>query len=116
MLTPNAVAVSARVIGQNGDDMNSQFLRCLMLPELRAINQPATLITPNMPFKQGNRILINIQNRAYEATLAETLEKTRSFSQFQFVMSKSSIDDVVKKEKLEDPASDNDFDSVWQTL
>lgn len=116
MLTPNAIAVAARVIGQNGSSMDSQFLRCLMLPELRAINQPATLITPNLPFKQGSRILINIQNHSYEATLTHTLQQTRSFSQFQFVMSERSIDDVTKKAKQEAPASDNDFDSVWQTL
>lgn len=112
MLTPNAVAVAAKLVSNNGKNVESQFLRCLMLPEMRAINQPATLITPNLPFKQNSQILINIHDRFYQATLTNTLQRTKSFSQFEFSMANASQED----DQAGAGINENDFDSVWTSL
>jgi hypothetical protein len=111
MLTPNAVAVAAKLVSNDGKNVESQFLRCLMLPEMRTINQPATLITPNLPFRENSQILINIHDRFYQATLTNILQRTNSFSQFEFSMSEAS-----KQEEQDTGINENDFDSVWTSL
>lgn len=115
MLTPNAVAVAARIIGGNGSAPASEYMRCLMLPELRAINQPATLITPVLPFKQGSHIYLNICNREYEATLNQVREKTHGYIQFEFTMQEAAAAEAAKAAGP-DKGSEADFDSLWDSL
>lgn len=117
MLTPNAIAIAARLESYNSGDRGSEFIRCLMLPELRTIDQPATIITPALPFKLNSRIRIKLQDKQVLATLTRQLESTRSFSQFEF----SVLNDDIRDEPVttpEDKKDDTglDFDSVWPTL
>jgi len=118
MLTPNSVAVAARLDAGNGSEPSSDFLRCLMLPELRAIDQPATIITPAMPFRTGSQIRINLHDKSIIAVLTEQLEYTNSFSQFQFDV----VDENVQgsgtghDEQTTEMLSEEEFDSIWTTL
>jgi hypothetical protein len=115
MLTPNAIAVAARVTGSDGKTPSTEYMRCLMLPELRAINQPATLITPVLPFKQGSQICLYIGGRAHEAELTHVREKTRSFIQFEFAMKEitaTNQNEPVKNDDKDEP----DFDTLWSIL
>jgi len=114
MLTPNAIAVAARLESSNDSQPGSDYLRCLMLPELRTIEQPATIITPSMPFKAGSHIRINLQDHSILAVLSKQLECTRSFSQFEFTVLEEDVPD--KNNKEEGPINENDFDSIWSTL
>jgi len=116
MLTPNAVAVAARLESENESQAGSDYLRCLMLPELRTIEQPATIITPAMPFKPGSRIRINLQDRSIIATLSKQLECTRSFSQFEFNVVEENIPHDDDEANMEGPINENDFDSIWSSL
>jgi len=117
MLTPNAVAVAARLEGEKDTQTGSDYLRCLMLPELRTIEQPATIITPAMPFKLDSRIRINLQDRSIIAVLSKQLECTRSFSQFEFKVLK---EDAPRQENrtntMESAINEDDFDSIWSSL
>jgi len=117
MLTPNAVAVAARLETANDTQPGSDYLRCLMLPELRTIEQPATIITPSMPFKTNSHIRINLQDQSILAVLSKQLECTRSFSQFEFtVLEKGLSEDNSGDKNVEGPINENDFDSIWSTL
>jgi hypothetical protein len=117
MLTPNAVAVAARLEGYNGDVRSSEFMRCLMLPELRTIDQPATIITPALPFKQDSHIRINLQDKQILATLTRQLEGTRSFSQFEFsVLSEDKYNEPVAGSDRKEADTELDFDSLWTIL
>jgi len=117
MLTPNAVAVAARLESAGDVQPGSDYLRCLMLPELRTIEQPATIITPSMPFKTDSHIRINLQDRSILAVLSKQLECTRSFSQFEFKVLEEDVSDDNKDNKnMEGPINENDFDSIWSTL
>lgn len=111
MLTPNAVATATRLISEDGH--KGEYMRSLMLPELRAINQPATLITPNLPFKVGNEVDLNLNDRIMRISLAKKLESTGSFTQYEF--STISEAESIDKTEKEDP-QDQDFDSVWSSL
>ena len=117
MLTPNAVAVAARLESADDNQPGSDYLRCLMLPELRTIEQPATIITPSMPFKKESHIRINLQDHSILAVLSKQLESTGSFSQFEFkVLEENMVDSDNNKNNIEGPINENDFDSIWSTL
>lgn len=117
MLTPNAVAVAARLEGENDSQTGSDYLRCLMLPELRTIEQPATIITPAMPFKPDSRIRINLQDRSIIAVLSKQLECTRSFSQFEFkVLEEDAPQQGNVTNTMESAINEDDFDSIWSSL
>jgi hypothetical protein len=55
-----------------------------MLPELRPIGQPATLITPPSPFQPGQKVHIRRQAAQSTALLTQRAHKTESFNQFTF--------------------------------
>jgi hypothetical protein len=117
MLTPNAVAVAARLEGYNGSGRSSEFMRCLMLPELRTIDQPATIITPVLPFKEDSHIRIHLQDKQILASLTRQRERTRGFSQFEFsVLSEDKQDEPATDPNNDETDAEMDFDSLWTTL
>lgn len=108
MITPHAIAVGTRLM--TGTGAGGEYLRCLLLPELRAIEQPATLITPTLPFKSGNEVRINVDGQEIGATLGSKLESSESFIQFRF-----TAHQPLRAESSEDSGEDR-FDSVWSSL
>ncbi|MFP6836605.1 MAG: hypothetical protein VB948_10945 [Pseudomonadales bacterium] len=64
----------------------SDFARGLLLPELGPINQPATLITPLLPFRAGQKIHIQREGIQTTAQLSQCILKTESANQFTFRM------------------------------
>jgi hypothetical protein len=111
MLTPNAVATAARIVHPDGK--KGEYMRSLMLPELRAINQPATLITPNLPFKVGSDVDLNMNNRSMRITLVRRLESTGSFTQYEFT---GSVNTDSLTDENEDKNQEQDYESVWSSL
>lgn len=117
ILTANAVAISVRLESTDNNQTNSDYLRCLMLPELRTIDQAATIITPSMPFKIDSHIRINLQDQSILAVLSTQLEGTKSFSQFEFnVLKEDILTDNKSNKNPEEKTNENDFDSIWSTL
>jgi hypothetical protein len=84
LLAPRAIPVAARVIMKRGGP--TDFTRALLLPELKPINQPATLITPRLPFAEDQKVHIQRQGIQSTAQLQRCLLKTDSFNQFTFRM------------------------------
>lgn len=82
LLAPRALAVGARVIRKKGGA--TDYLRALLLPELRAIRQPARVITPKLPFQTRQKIQINQAGQVLTAQLGESTGSTEGFSQFEF--------------------------------
>ena len=84
LLSPRAIPVAARVIQKKGGP--TDFARALLLPELKPINQPAQLITPNLPFQAHQKVHIQRQGIQTTAQLSECVLSTESFNQFTFRM------------------------------
>jgi hypothetical protein len=82
LLAPSVTAYGAAVEQSGGD--YSDFRRVLMLPELKAANQPATLITAFAPFQEGQRVRLNRHGDVFTATLQRRIFSTGSVSQFTF--------------------------------
>lgn len=114
LLAPKTVPyAAARELpdGEFGD-----YMRVLMLPELKAANQPATLLTANAPFQEYGRILLNNQGEIRQAQLSRRLFSTGSISQFSFrfldeAAPTSHTENQIPEETEEETS---DFTSVWE--
>ncbi len=110
VIAPNSVVIQARLTGKS--DYNKIPQKCLLLPELKAAGQPATLITPTLPFKVKDTLWINDGVGQQKVRLTRLLESTGAFSQFQFVYLHDQHDD--KAEPTDEV--DKDFDNIWSML
>jgi hypothetical protein len=107
MLTPDAAAIGIRAVGQD----TGEYSRTLMLPELRAINQPTTLITGAVPYRAGNHAIINILGKEIEIRLTKQRQNTGLFAQFEF--------EILEQQSHVDNESEHehpDFGEVWSSL
>ena len=110
MLAPNAVAVAAKT-SRDGKNF-SAYQRCLLLPEIAAIQQPATLLLPALTSQTGSTVIVNIHNKEHCVSLTKMLENTGTFGQFQFVPMES------EPARIKDVAAvtPKDFDSIWSSI
>ncbi len=110
LLAPHAVAVGMAVVHKTGGF--AEYLRALYVPELKAINQPASLITNAISFHEYSKARLYFQqavgtNSQGDQTvqLTNRLFGTSAFSQFgyrELVTAKSNT------------AGKDGLDAVWQ--
>ncbi len=84
LMAPRAIPVAVRIIQKKGGP--TEYTRALLLPEMSAIRQPATLITPAIMFAEQQKIHLQRQGIQATAQLAEERLRTESFIQFTFRM------------------------------
>lgn len=115
LLAPNTTPCGVQLLNKTGAP--SEFMRGLLLPEISSIGQPATLITPRVPFNSGNKVAIRANDSESKCQLEQRLAVTASFSQFELSQKLSLIDDKdqTKDTHTQDDAED-DFDSLWPSL
>ncbi|MFO7604611.1 MAG: hypothetical protein R6X06_12480 [Gammaproteobacteria bacterium] len=111
MLTPDAAAIGIKPAVSDGLD---EYKRTLMLPELRAINQPPTLITGPVPYRVGNKLMINILGKRVNVQLTKLLQNTGLFAQFQFEI--QSDQDKANVGNVSDWSMDRDFGNIWSSI
>jgi hypothetical protein len=112
LLAPKAEAGAAQLLQKTGK--NGDYMRSLLLPSIKAIAQPATLILPSMPFRTGNKIdLLHIDSNGRQQLTKRTLS-TNSFSQFQF--RSAGIKPHPQALQQDNDFKDDDFDSLWKKL
>ncbi|AYC34524.1 molecular chaperone [Pseudomonas cavernae] len=100
-------------------EQNSQFLRALLLPEISAISRPATLITPRLPFQEGNKVLINLNGEERRAVLSRKQTGSGSFNQFEYRLVEHTPNEPgkpVTAAKSPKDSGEEDFDSLWKSL
>ncbi len=112
ILAPQATPVGLAIIHKTGDA--SEYLRALEIPALKAINQPATLITNAISFREYSKARIyrrSVQgdndNMNQNIQLTNRSFATGSFNQFSY---RELV--VTKPKETEKP---DDFDSVWDS-
>ncbi|MGH8491783.1 MAG: hypothetical protein ACRERR_01570 [Moraxellaceae bacterium] len=117
VLAPKAKPCGARVIKKTGDA--TEYMRTLLLPELKAINRPATLITPALTFRSGYKVVLKLDGEEIKAHLAQQVSATASFCQFEFQLMRrpsESSDDGIMGSSETTAGDDDDFDSIWASL
>ena len=109
MLTPDAAAIGLRATSNAKHD----YQRTLMLPELKAMNQPTSLITASVPYRIGQQLVINILGQEILVKLSKQVQNTGLFAQFMFdIMAEQSAVYHTPPEEENDP----DFSGVWGSI
>ncbi|MCB1690957.1 MAG: hypothetical protein KDI33_20845 [Halioglobus sp.] len=110
LLSPRAIAYGAS-IHRKGE--KSPPMRVLLLPEIKLVGQPQTLITPRTGFKERQKLTLGTSSETYSIQLLRHIVSTGSFSQFEFCQIK----------ELGDVLADNgqglvggEFDSLWSNI
>lgn len=80
MIAPKARAVLLRT----PDQPDAGDAHGLLLPELRPVNRPASLIAPSPPFTGGQTALVEVAGQLQRMRLTRLLESTGLFAHFQF--------------------------------
>ena len=112
MLNPDAAAIGLRTAAASGKDFNYQ--RTLLLPEIPAIKQPATLITAPVPWRAGNKLMLNILGKDVRVALTELVQNTGLFAQFQFEFLDTDKPPVSTEQ--EERQDEQDFGLVWSSI
>ncbi|MBQ0744983.1 MAG: GTPase [Marinobacter sp.] len=114
LLAPSGSPCGVRLIQKVGN--SSEYLRGLMLPEISVANQPATLITPRLPFQSGSRISILHDGREEQGQLLKKVSSTGSISQFELKLHNSVAASTVAPPSTSPATTEDDFDSLWPSL
>ncbi|WP_150602652.1 molecular chaperone [Pseudomonas fluorescens] len=104
LVAPHAEPCGLQLVRSRDD--HSHYLRGLLLPQISAIDLPATLLAPRLPFQEGSKVLINTQGEEHRAGLDRRVASTHSFNQFAY----RSL------EAAKNGGSEEDFDSLWKSL
>jgi hypothetical protein len=124
VLSPKVMSATAQRIHRP----NEEPFDCLMLPGIKPLNLPPSVLLPAHAFKPGDTLKIRIaREETREKTtnnteetddirLVSISEHTGSFTQFEFV-SKDAVEKAEKEEKKKaaDKNKDN-FDEIWSSL
>ncbi len=100
-------------------DQGSEYLRALLLPEISAISQPATLIAPRLPFQEGHKVQINRNGEEQRAVLNRRRSNTGNYNQFDYRLIGQLAPEretPVTGWKTHTAGGDEDFDSLWKSL
>lgn len=130
ILSQRGKSCGARVIRQDG--YSSDYMRTILLPEMREQNRTASIIAPILAFKSGHKISIRLGNEEVKAQLMREIVVTQSFSQFEFVVTQpeklNADSELSKHTKKQDVTNEvpmlsaaknkpkDELDEIWDTL
>lgn len=111
LLSPGGRPVAARALHKQGQD--SDFMRAVVLPELTAVGQPATLLLPTVGFHEGIKVEIVENGEARRVQLLRRVQGVSGFSQYPF--RDLSAPESAPAEPLKE-SDDDELDSIWSSL
>jgi len=117
LIDPRCTPCALKLIRKT--EQPSQYLRALILHEVTAIDRPATIITPRMPFSVNSKVMILQGNRESRAHLTDRVAASGSFSQFEYHLIEEPGDTKSKPQQGGSAltvSTDDDFDSLWKSL
>lgn len=112
LLSPRAIAFGARVARQ-GKPEEEQPARVLLLPAIKIVGQPSTLITPRTRFKERQKLILRNSGESRTIQLMRQISSTASFEQFEFRPIKELGDLLAERDNN---GSDGDYDSLWSNI
>ena len=105
LMAPDSVPVYARLATLQEDDHS--FQRCLLLPALAGINQPASILTSQTPFSVNRLVTIKDNGKLFNIRLIRLISSGHGYKQFEYEETSDA-----KKENV----GPINFDSVWDSL
>lgn len=111
MLAPGAVAIGTKIHRVGG---GSEYLRSLLLPAIKPLGQPATLLTPALPYHVGAILMVSSHGQEARVELTKLVENTGSFAQYQFRPLDSQS--TAASAAADGTHKANDFAALWSQL
>ncbi|VAW60274.1 DnaK-related protein [hydrothermal vent metagenome] len=117
VLSPKVISCQVQRLERKDEEP----FNCLMLPGIKPIQQPSTLLLPAHAFRRSNTLKMQAYERDMEIKLGTVREHTGSFTQFQF----SQINGTDTPNDEDDGSSNSgktknknpdNFDSIWSSL
>lgn len=111
LLSPKAMPYGAKVLQTTGQDIEP--IRVLLLPEIKLVGQPHTLITPRVGLKERQKVSLIREGEQFYIQLVRQVAATASYVQFDFRYIKL-LEDVIAEDKS-GPLSAA-YDSLWTNI
>lgn len=111
LLSPKAMPYGAKIQQKRG--IEATLRRILLLPEIKLVGQPHTLITPRAGFKERQKVTLIREGEEFFVQLLRQISATGNFSQFDFRYIKH-LEQVVAEDKTS--PLDSAFDSLWSSI
>lgn len=113
LISPSASPYGAKVIQKVGE--SADYSRVLVLPEIPAIKRPFTLLTPRLPFREGQKVILNQRGKQIQIQLTKKLNDVGAYNQFEFRRNGNSPGRIKLDQQQAAGGADN-FDSLWSSL
>ncbi len=111
LMSPKAIAYGARI--QQVRNSEAPIMRVLLLPEIKLVGQPHTLITPRAGFKEQQKVTLIREGEEFLIQLLRQISTTGNFSQFDFRYIKH-IEETIAEDKS--VPLESAYDSLWNNL
>jgi hypothetical protein len=112
LLSPGGKPCGARMqLQKKGEE--SEPMRALLLPEIKLVGQPHTLITPRSGFRERQKIILSRKGEEFYVQLLRQVAVTGSFVQFEFRYIKQ-LGEVLAEDKSR--PRDSSYDSLWSNI
>jgi hypothetical protein len=111
LLSPRATPYGARVQHKTGED--GDLMRALLLPEIKLVGQPNTLITPRVGFKERQKVTLIRGGKESYVQLFKKVSSTAAYNQFEFRFIQQ-LDEVAARDKAD--VIGVQYESVWNHL
>ena len=113
LLSPSAVPYGARVIAKTGAP--GEYQRVLLLPEIKAINQPTTLLAPRLPFRVGQKVALMRKGKETRIQLTRKIDSSAAYNLFEF-RRLNTLKSEAEQSTSSTKSQDSGFDSLWDSL
>lgn len=111
LLSPRAMPYGARIQHKTG--VEPALRRVLLLPEIKLVGKPHTLITPRAGFKERQKVALVREGEEFLIQLLHQISATGNFAQFDFRYIKH-LEQVVAEDKAS--PLDSAYDSLWSSI
>lgn len=112
LLSPGAKPYGARVqLQKKGEE--ARPMRVLLLPEIKLVGQPSTLISPRAGFRERQKIVLLRDGEETFIQLTRQVAMTGAFAQFEFRYLKQ-LGELLAEDKSR--PRDTTFDSLWSNI
>jgi hypothetical protein len=94
---------------QRKNKPQSDYLRGLLLPEIKSFDRPVMLITPKSVFNTGNLVKVCLGGQSIMVTLTRQVLVTHSICLFEFALVEEGVSQVEHSDL-------SDIDALWEQL
>ena len=111
LLSPRAVAYGASIHHKGGKQ--TKPIRVLLLPEVKLVDKPNTLLTPCIGFREHQKLTIDNSAERHDIQLLRHKASRGAFDQFQFCYTKSLGDVLAESQQGQMSVY---YDSLWSKI